>query len=186
MDALVRCPRCWKRGPGAARFCRRCGCALARSVPPPLPASAPSAPGRGRGAGLLLRLVVLCAFAMAGLLIFGSLTHSGVSVSVPATPRAAPVNSSDTADVSVPSTAYDDPVEPMPSPSVMREWPSPPYTPRGQDFPGTPGYTSVQRGTGKIPPRYIHIYPPGVPGYMLPPPVNGHPSDSQQYDGKHK
>jgi len=71
MDALVRCPRCWKRVPQTARFCRRCGCALP-------PAILPTPPARncgGPNSAALLQFLLMGAAALAGLALFTTVTH---------------------------------------------------------------------------------------------------------------
>jgi hypothetical protein len=145
MDALVRCPRCWKRDPATARFCRRCGCALTRSAPPPpIPVSgAAFAPARGgRGVRMLLALLVTGAFALLGLLIIGSLVHSSViapgSVIVPGDS-----NSGRTMDAAPPAVTTSPPINNPADPPSANE--------RYGNFPGAPDYRSVQ-----IPPA-----PPG-------------------------
>jgi hypothetical protein len=97
MDGQIRCPRCWKRGPQAAKFCRRCGCALTGIGP--LPRAQAAVVARKGGPGALLGLLISGAFILLGLLIFGSLSRTPAPVmnSWPAT-----VNESETATVDPP------------------------------------------------------------------------------------
>jgi len=94
MDGQIRCPRCWKRGPQSAKFCRRCGCALTGVGP--LPRAQAAVGARRGGPGVLLGLLISGAFILLGLLIFSSLTHTPAPFmnSWPAT-----VNESETATI---------------------------------------------------------------------------------------
>ena len=80
MQERVRCPRCWKRVPGWARFCRRCGYGLRRVGPP-------AAAGRCTAVPLLVWGIMLAG----GLMSVGRLV-SNCALSAPAMThvRAAP------------------------------------------------------------------------------------------------
>jgi hypothetical protein len=138
MDGQVRCPRCWKRGPQTAKFCRRCGCALTGvAAIPRMPRQAPIVPRTGRQ-GTLLALVVSGAFILLGLLIFGSLARSsGPYINSPAT-----VNDGDTATNQPPPPIVvpDEPVRPpenvqAPVSPIVPSAPSPYPRPDHWDYP---------------------------------------------------
>jgi len=67
--AQLKCPRCWKRVPEAARFCRRCGYPL--HAPVIWHDSGPT-PGGGPALGLLWALFILA--ALAALFFWGMFT----------------------------------------------------------------------------------------------------------------
>lgn len=84
MDPLIRCPRCWKHVTEQARFCPRCGSALAggnAAYTPTQPDYRPARPPeRGSGAAMFLLFVLLSALGTAGMLVFGLTTHAPVMV----------------------------------------------------------------------------------------------------------
>jgi len=84
----MKCPRCWKRVPEGAHFCRRCGYALAPVAPPRDWEQQPYIPPmRFPPVGLLWLLLILA--AMAALFFWGVFTVGAVHYMAPLEPPAA-------------------------------------------------------------------------------------------------
>lgn len=75
MEALVRCPRCWKRVPETSRFCRRCGQALSAPPPLPPPGQQGSSPAAGSGIAALLSFILMGAVSVIGIALFSASMH---------------------------------------------------------------------------------------------------------------
>jgi hypothetical protein len=139
--AQTKCPRCWKRVPEAARFCRRCGYALQ----PTAPQGGRSQPNHAaRSSGLPLGLIwLLFILAMMGALFFWGmftvgavcptpinvrLTSPAVEMPAPTPPPVVEIDPSyrDQTDGSATE------ITPQPSrrPMPPRVWPSYPNDPR--------------------------------------------------------